>query len=75
MSDEIVNSKKIVFIKDNKVQLVMDTDPGFLEIVVNNDQIVDITAFENASVINFGDLYDPTTNTITVIEQPEIPRV
>lgn len=73
MSGEIVNSKKVVFIKDNKVKTVLDTDPVFLQSILDNDQLVDITAFENALQINVGDLYDPTTNTITVIEVTEVP--
>ena len=75
MSDEVINSKKIVFIEDNKVRLVFDTNPMLLGLIVDNAQIVDITAFENASQINAGDLYDPTTNTITVVEASEVPRV
>jgi hypothetical protein len=74
MSDEVVNSKKIVFIQDNKVKLVFDTNPMLLGLIVDNAQIVDITAFENASQINAGDLYDPSTNTITVVETTEVPR-
>lgn len=74
MSDEVINSKKIVFIQDNKVKLVFDTNPMLLGLIVDNAQIVDITAFENASQINAGDLYDPSTNTITVVEASEFPR-
>ena len=74
MSDEVVNSKKIVFIQDNKVKLVFDTNPMLLGLIVDNAQIVDITAFENASQINAGDIYDPSTNTITVVERSEFPR-
>lgn len=75
MSDEVVNSKKIVFIQDNKVKLVFDTNPMLLGLIVDNAQIVDITAFENASQINAGDIYDPSTNTITVVETTEFPTV
>ena len=74
MSDEVINSKKIVFIKDNKVELVFNTNPVLLGLIVDNAQIVDITAFENASQINAGDIYDPSTNTITVVERSEFPR-
>jgi hypothetical protein len=75
MSDEVINSKKIVFIQDNKVKLVFDTNPMLLGLIVDNAQIVDITAFENASQINAGDIYDPSTNTITVVERSEFPTV
>ena len=72
MSDNsLENTKKIAFIQDGVIMQILDTDEALSALLLGNFDKVDISNIENAADAIANDLYDASTQTITLVREEE----
>jgi hypothetical protein len=65
------NTKKIAFVQNGVIMQILDTDEAFSALLLGNLDKVDISSIENAADAVANDLYDASTQTITLVREEE----
>lgn len=65
------NTKKIAFVQNGVIMQILDTDEAFSALLLGNFDKVDISSIENAADAVANDLYDASTQTITLVREEE----